>query len=228
MIDSPTRHGGSPVRTRLPGLSSMWKGWKSASSQYTSANATCLSVTTIAAAKRTFGYRPQVPMISYRARQVIENLLTPKSRMVEFGSGNSTPWFAARVDFVLSIEDDPDWYAHVRRLLTELGIDNVRHVLRTESTYSDLSDIADASIDFALVDGTDREGCIRSVMPKLKRGAWLYLDNSDKDMTRPDGDLRRAEVALREAVELRRGKIQCFSDFSPTNFFVEQGLLARL
>lgn len=181
-----------------------------------------------AAGKRTFGYRPRVPMISYRARRLIESLLTPASRMVEFGSGNSTPWFAARAGFVLSIEDDADWHARVRGMLSELGIDNVRHVLRTESTYADLFDIADASIDFALVDGTDREGCILSIIPKLKHGAWLYLDNSDKDMTRPDGDLRRAEAALRAAVAARGGDIRCFSDFSPTNFFVEQGILARL
>ena len=71
-----------------------------------------------AAAKRLFGYRQKVPMVSYRARRGIESLLTPASRMVEFGSGNSTPWFAARAGFVLSIEDDPDWHAHVQRMLT--------------------------------------------------------------------------------------------------------------
>lgn len=62
---------------------------------------------TSAAAKRLFGYRPRVPVISYRARRLIANLLTPESRMVEFGSGNSTPWFAARSGRVLSIEDLP-------------------------------------------------------------------------------------------------------------------------
>ena len=77
------------------------------------------------------------------------------------------------------------------------------------------------------MDGTDREGCIRSVVPKLKRGANLYLDNSDKDMTRPNGDMRRAEKALLEAVEMRKGSVRYFSDFSPTNFFVEQGVLAK-
>jgi len=181
-----------------------------------------------AAAKRLFGYRPHVPMISYRARREIAHILTPSSRMVEFGSGNSTPWFAARAAFVLSIEDNNDWYAHVQTVLAARGIENVRHELRPEASYADLSDIEDASLDFAMVDGTDREGCIRSVVAKLKPDAWLYLDNSDKDMTRPDGDLRRAEAALREAVAARGGTLRCFSDFSPTNFFVEQGMLVRL
>jgi hypothetical protein len=181
-----------------------------------------------AAAKRLFGYRPRVPMISYRARREIEKLLSPDTRMVEFGSGNSTPWFAARVGYLLSIEDIPAWFEHVQRVVKELGIRNIRYELRTEANYTELSCIEDGSLDFALVDGTDREGCIRAVVPKLKTGGWLYLDNSDKDMTRPKGDLRRAEAALREAVNIRGGSIRCFSDFSPTNFFVEQGMLAQL
>jgi predicted O-methyltransferase YrrM len=181
-----------------------------------------------AAAKRLFGHRPKVPMISYRARRQIEHILSRDSRMVEFGSGNSTRWFASRVSFLLSVEDLPDWYEHVTRQLKERRIANVKHVLRSAETYADLSDVEDGSLHFALVDGTDREGCVRAVVPKLKSGGWLYLDNTDKDMTFPDGDLRRAETALREAVSLRGGSLRCFSDFSPTNFFVEQGMLARL
>lgn len=181
-----------------------------------------------AAAKRLFGYRPKVPMISYRARRHIGNILRHDSRMVEFGAGNSTTWFASRAGFVLSVEDLPEWYEHVQRQLERRKIANVRLVLRTAEDYADLSDMEDQSLDFALVDGTDREGCVKSVVPKLKPGGWLYLDNTDKDITYPDGDLRRAEAALHEAVDLRGGSIRCFSDFSPTNFFVEQGMLARL
>ena len=182
---------------------------------------------TTAAVKRLFNHRPMVPMISYRARRAIEELLTKDSQMVEFGSGNSTLWFAARTGFVLSIEDDKEWYAHVQKQCSSLDSYNVRHEFRTEKNYTNLLDIQNESLDFALVDGTDREGCIRSVVPKLKRGANLYLDNSDKDMTRPNGDLRRAEKALLEAVEMRKGSVRYFSDFSPTNFFVEQGVLAK-
>ena len=178
--------------------------------------------------KRLFGYRPKVPMISFRARRVIATMLGPQSKMIEFGSGNSTPWFAAHAGMIVSIEDDSNWYDHVQKLLTELDIKNVKHKLRTKINYSDLSEIDNATLDFALVDGTDREGCIRSVVPKLKPGAFLYLDNSDKDMTFPNGDLRRAEKALLEAIEIRGGTVQYFSDFSPTNFFVEQGMLAQL
>jgi predicted O-methyltransferase YrrM len=181
-----------------------------------------------ALARRLFDRRPRVPMISYRARRVIAGLLTPETRMVEFGSGHSTPWFAARVGSLLSVEDDPDWHARVSALLAERGFENVRHELRDAAGYADLSYFAGASLDFVLVDGTDREGCVRAAAAKLKPGGYLYLDNSDKDMTIPGGDLRRAEAALVEAVRARGGELRYFSDFSPGNFFVEQGALARL
>ena len=181
-----------------------------------------------AVAKHILDHRPQVPMISYRARRMIASLLSEDTRMVEFGSGNSTPWFAARVGFVLSIEDLPEWFDYVQKRLKEKEIQNVRHELRTTKNYADLSDIDDSSLDFTLIDGTNREGCVRSVIPKLKPGGWLYLDNSDKDQTFPDGDMRRAENALREVAAARSGSIYYFSDFSPTNFFVEQGMLVQI
>jgi len=83
------------------------------------------------------------------------------------------------------------------------------------------------SFDFVLIDGWDRHGCVLNALAKLRPGGCIYLDNSDKDMTRPDGDLRRAEQALLAAVDERGGTARYFVDFSPTNFFVEQGLLAK-
>ncbi|MAH84069.1 MAG: hypothetical protein CBB68_06960 [Rhodospirillaceae bacterium TMED8] len=180
-----------------------------------------------AIARRFFNYRPRVPMISYQARREIEMFLGPHTRMIEFGSGNSTPWFALRVGYLYSFEDKADWYEHVQQELKRIGVQNVHHELRSIDSYADLSCIHNESLDFALIDGTDRAGCIRAVLPKIKVGGWVYLDNSDKDMTRPNGDLRRAETALLRAVENRGGSVFFFSDFSPTNFFVEQGMLAK-
>ena len=50
----------------------------------------------------------------------------------------------------------------------------------------------------------------------------MYLDNSDKDINRPNGDLRRAEAAFTQGgYGTREDQSRYFSDFSPTNFFVE-------
>lgn len=180
-----------------------------------------------AAIKVLTGWRPSAPMISFSATRRIERLLDRDARVVEFGSGLSTLWFAARCGWLFSVEDDPAWHLLVSGLLAQKGYRHVQYELRPAPTYADLSRIADDSVDFALVDGTDRAGCIQSAVPKIRRGGWLYLDNSDKDMTRPDADLRRAETALRAAVARRGGSIESFTDFSPANFFAEEGLLVH-
>ncbi len=178
--------------------------------------------------RTVFGYRAAVPTISYRARKAIASLLDEESRVVEFGSGMSTPWLARRCRFLLSIEDDPRWFGEVQALLAARGLTNVRLEMRDPETYAALAGYPDAHFDFALVDGTDRAGCLRSVLPKLRPGGWIYLDNTDKDMTLADGDSRRAEALLLEAARRCGGPVRYFVDFSPTNFFVEQGMLVRI
>ena len=175
-----------------------------------------------------FGRRPAQPLISYRAAKHLDRLLRKDWRGVEFGSGYSTPWLANRLGFLLSIEDNSDWHRRVAGLLAGITPDAVRHELRTAEAYADLAEFPDGFFDFALVDGSRRADCIAAVVPKVRPGGWLYLDNSDKDMTKPGGDLRRAETLLLEHVRRRGGDARYFTDFAPTNFFVEQGLLVRL
>lgn len=179
--------------------------------------------------RTVFGCRPLRPLISYRAAKRLDTLLQPGWRGIEFGSGYSTPWLARRLGFLLSIEDDAAWHARVAQLLADTETTGVvRHELRQGSAYADLAEFIDGFFDFALVDGSDRAACVAAALPKIRRCGWVYLDNSDKDMTRPDGDLRRAEALLLDAVRDRGGEAIYFTDFAPTNFFVEQGLLARL
>lgn len=182
----------------------------------------------LTAAGKHAGLRPVLPMISFRATRVLDGLLTSSSRVVEFGSGYSTLWFAQRCAELVSIEDDPSWYASVQRMVAQAGLGHVRHEFRRAGDYGRLDGYPDAYFDFALVDGTDRAACIDTALTKVKPGGWIYLDNSDKDMTFPDGDLRRAESRLVTAVRQRGGTLRYFTDFSPTNFFAEQGVLARL
>lgn len=167
-----------------------------------------------AVARVTVGWAPAAPLIGYSARRVIEReVLTAGCRIVEFGSGRSTPWFAARCGWLLSIEDDPVWYARVERWLGS-GAEHVRHELRAgPRAYTDLSDVRDGSVDFALVDGRWRDSCVAAVVPKIRPGGAVYLDNSDTE----------AAAARLQAAATR---VRRFTDFAPTHFFVEQGMLA--
>ena len=178
--------------------------------------------------RRFFGYRPKKPTISFRATKVIENILKPDFRCVEFGSGMSTIWLAKRCGFLLSRENNQFWYEKVKKLLEEYPQSKIQYEFCNETLFSSLAEFDDKFFDFALIDGWDRTGCIASVIPKLKEGGWIYLDNTDKDMTVSRGDMRRAEGLLLKFTQENNLKLRYFVDFSPTNLFVEQGLLIQL
>lgn len=172
--------------------------------------------------RSVFGYRPVQPWISYRAAVTIARDLDMASRVLEFGAGMSTPWFAARTGSVLSLEADPTWLARVKALLQKRGLDNVELRLRTPDNIADLDGIPDGSFDFVLVDGPSRDTCVTAALPKLKRGGRLYLDNTD------DPAWRSAETTLLAAVRERGGEARYFNDYEPGQMTAVQGLLVRL
>ena len=161
------------------------------------------------------------PWIPYAARNKIAQIMRPDWKVIEFGSGVSTLWYAARCDQLTSIEHDESWYGEVRGRLSEART-SVDYRLRalTEDLYADVSDFSDKSIDFCIVDGEFRLACIEAVYPKIKSGGYIYLDNSDVS-----GDPERwlaNEFMLEHATWHER-----IVDFVPGNGTLSEGLLAR-
>lgn len=69
------------------------------------------------------------PWLCWPAIDWLEAFMQPGMRVLEFGSGGSTVFFAKRGARVLSIEDDSAWHAEVQRRLGVLGLDGGRNGL---------------------------------------------------------------------------------------------------
>jgi len=127
---------------------------------------------------------------------MLERWLRPDHVGIEWGSGRSTLWFAARVRHLLSVEHNAGWHESVSSALAERGMTKVDYRLcpcepeRAEtpewiaamfaSDYVRAADSFEArSIDFALVDGMYRSACALAVLPKLRPGALLIVDNAN-------------------------------------------------
>jgi len=94
----------------------------------------------------------------------------------------------------MSVESNRQWYERVERLLRDKGIrqkvdlrcipvDDVNDVDSPDShPYADIvQDIPVGSLDFALVDGAKmRVLCMEKVIPKIKTGGLLILDNAER------------------------------------------------
>jgi hypothetical protein len=169
--------------------------------------------------------RPELPWLGYRAINRLDELLQPDWKMLEFGSGLSTIWFAKRCKLVVSIESNKKWYKFTKKNLNK-KYENVDCILReSEKRYSKIKKYPDGHFDFALIDGELRDECAGVCIDKVKKGGYIYLDNTDKDSDKQNGEMERAENILKGISS--QDESEYFVDFVPTCFWVTQGLLVR-
>jgi predicted O-methyltransferase YrrM len=128
---------------------------------------------------------PDEPWLTPEANRLLDQALRPDFNGLEFGSGRSTLWFAARLGKLTSVEHNPEWYDRVKHMLAERGISNVEYVLAPENekvdgqpAYALAADrFAGESLDFILIDGILRDDCVNRALPKLRPGGMLVIDD---------------------------------------------------
>ena len=174
-------------------------------------------------ARLLFGRRPARPWISYDAQRDLEQFLKPEKSMLEFGSGMSTVWYGKHAGSVVSIEDHREWFHVVKEMVASLpGID-----LRwAEGRTQYVSCVPDRTYDLIMIDGNWRDECADFAVQHLNEGGIIYLDNCDRAFTAQKiGDIPRASQVLRDFARAKGLPIREFTDFAPTQLFVERGLM---
>jgi predicted O-methyltransferase YrrM len=133
---------------------------------------------------------PDAPWLTPEAVRLLGRMLLPSDVGLEFGSGRSTLWFARRVRHLTSVEHDQRWYDDVSALLKERALSNVDYILApvgepgehgerggaSEYARAALA-FPESSLDFALIDGAHRDHTTRYVLPRIKPGGMLIIDN---------------------------------------------------
>lgn len=99
-------------------------------------------------------------------------------RIFEFGSGNSTLWWAPRAFSVVSVEDNRQWHSYVSQ---NKPSNVVFKFASDEKSYLDALLLEDGLFDVIVVDGSYRGECITRCCSKLKASGVLIVDDSDWD-----------------------------------------------
>jgi SAM-dependent methyltransferase len=174
------------------------------------------------------GYRPEMPWIAYTAIDQLKGFLNKRSRVLEFGSGMSTIWYAKQAGEVFSVEDCQPWYDKVAKIIQEKKLTNTTYKFAAnEPEYSSFMSDDEDGFDLVMVDGSYRSKCIAHAVKLVKPGGILYLDNSDKDSAPDGGDMRIAEAIVRSFAKSSDAEVTEITDFAPTQFFVQQGLCIK-
>ena len=99
-------------------------------------------------------------------------------RVFEFGSGNSTLWWANIAAEVVSVEDNKAWHGYVAGNKPE----NVIYKFAPdEDSYIGALMNEQELFDVIVIDGSFREACIREASSRLNPFGVMIVDNSDRE-----------------------------------------------
>jgi hypothetical protein len=118
-----------------------------------------------------------IPWLTYPAIDYIDTVIKSDWRIFEWGSGNSTLWWAAKTTSVVAVEDNSEWFNEIKsQMPSNVSLKNITE----KSAYVDeILAYEDNSFDVIVIDGSHRNECARAAIPKLKHTGMLIFDNSD-------------------------------------------------
>jgi predicted O-methyltransferase YrrM len=115
----------------------------------------------------------------------LEKILHKQCMVIETGSGGSTVWLAQRVNRVITFEHKKAWVDATQNRLNELKLTNVQFFLDPDYPTKGIGHQSAYLYDLALIDGRGRVKSIRTILPKIKPGGYICLDNSDRPKYQP-------------------------------------------
>ena len=145
-----------------------------------------------------------IPWYSYPCIEYLSNLDFRQKRIFEYGSGNSSAFWAQRCRQIVSVEDNEEWHQIVS---AKLAANQTLLLVPVREPY-----IAAVSHggrpDVIIVDGSHRFACAEAAAKALAPGGMIILDNSDWHP--------KTAAMLRGS-----GLIQVdFTGFNPINYYV--------
>lgn len=113
---------------------------------------------------------------TYSSIEYIKQLDFSDKRVFEFGSGNSSLFWADRVREITSVEENEEWYES--RLASKK--ENMKLLYEeNDEKYSNSIMNEEGDFDVIIVDGKVRDKCCQSALKKIKGNGLIILDNTD-------------------------------------------------
>lgn len=117
-----------------------------------------------------------IPWYTYPAIDFLNKYDFCDARVFEYGSGNSTLYWAKKCKQIISIEDDLKWFNSIKNKIRTYK--NARLMFPKEDYPGSINKVP-GKFDIIIIDGSQRPECAKYVLGKLKVGGIVILDNSN-------------------------------------------------
>ncbi len=125
-----------------------------------------------------------LPWVTYSFIDFIKPRLTKNLSVFEYGSGNSTLFYAKHVQKVVSVEHDEAWYHKIAQEKAA-NAEMIFTALEKDGEYSRKAVLLGEKFDIIIVDGRDRVNCCKNSVEALTTSGVLVLDDSERDFYQP-------------------------------------------
>jgi predicted O-methyltransferase YrrM len=128
--------------------------------------------------------RPDDPWLTGDAIAFLDQWVQPGDRCLEWGSGRSSRWLAARGLQVSTVEHDAGWAEQVEAQARSVGPGSIDLVHVGEDDIDGYvgahSHLGAHSVDLALIDGIHRAQCAVRAAGAVKPGGLVIVDNVER------------------------------------------------
>lgn len=129
-----------------------------------------------------------IPWCTYSFIKFIEPRLKKDFTVFEYGSGNSTIWYANRVKQIISVENDEDWFKVVSKLLpANAKLIYIKSDIDGEYCRSIINQ--NNKFNIIIIDGRDRINSIKFSVNQLTDDGIIVFDNSQIEKYKEGLDL---------------------------------------
>jgi hypothetical protein len=129
-------------------------------------------------------YGDPIPWVTYSFIDFIEERLNKQHTVFEFGSGNSTYFYAKYAGIVVSVEHDKHWYDKIVDRKPE-NSEMIFCELIRGGDYCHVPGKLKEKFDIIIVDGRDRVNCCRQAIDALSPEGVVVLDDSEREQYKP-------------------------------------------
>lgn len=121
-----------------------------------------------------------IPWMTYSIIEFLNTKLNSTIKILEFGSGSSTHYFAKKCNHVDSIEHEKAWFEKVN---LNKPANSTIHLteLVYGGEYSNYANNLNKKFELIIVDGRDRVNCLKNSFGFLTENGVMILDDSERD-----------------------------------------------
>lgn len=120
-----------------------------------------------------------IPWLTYSFLDFIAGRLNAEQTLFEYGSGNSTLFFADEVKFVRSIEHDEEWFGKIKSAVPSNA--HISYVpIGNNHEYETAILQENKNYDIILIDGRERLKCLKNAVQCLSSKGVILLDDAER------------------------------------------------